>query len=437
MTIQDWLFAGVLLLLIWWLVSHYGQCKIPFDMPTSSRRKWRLRPRSPKDCEQCQCPQSPPHSYTEVTPWSQVKSKRGRKKTIPSEGQFCSNQSCDYYGITDEMIRAIVADGVEGKAEPIQHWRCQACGETFSGRRHTAMRYLKTPSRRVQEVVTALGEGVDQAAAVRIFKHHPTTIARWLRRAGQLDQPLHDRFFNNFIAQYIQLDELKTKTRRHGEIWVWVALDVSTRVMLALSVAPRNQQSAHALLHEVKQRLDKDCIPVFSSDGLRMYFYAITAHYGFWVPPLPGKRAWQWHVDERVLFAQLHKTKSGFKLTDLRSFIRLGSRLNYRETLQALGFTGTVETAYVERINLTLRQLIAPLARRTWSLANDKHALVIHIGWGRAYYHFARHHHSLRQKDISGRYRQRTPAMAAKVVTKRLEVAELLLMPFPGLANMA
>jgi hypothetical protein len=57
------------------------------------------------------------------------------------------------------------------------------------------MRWLKTPSWRVAEVVTTLGEGVDQAAAARIFKHHPSTIARWLRRAGQLDQPLHERFF--------------------------------------------------------------------------------------------------------------------------------------------------------------------------------------------------------------------------------------------------
>jgi len=434
-TIADLVFLVIVLCLWWWLVHHRELCMSLETPVTPSRRRWRLRPRSPKDCEQCQCESRHQHSPREVIPWSQVKSKRGRPKEISSDGQSCPCETCDYYGITDEAIHAIVADGVEGKNERIQHWHCQACGADFSGRRNTAMRHLKTPSWRVQEVVTALGEGVDQAAAVRIFKHHPSTIARWLRRAGQIDQPLHDRFFSNFIAKYIQLDELKTKTRRMGEVWVWVALDVSTRVMIALSVAPRNQQSAHALLHEVKQRLDEECIPVFSSDGLRMYFYAITAHYGFWMPPLPGKRAWQWHVDERVLFGQLHKIKTGYKLTDLKSFIRLGTRFTYRETLKAFGFTGKVETAYVERINLTLRALIAPLSRRTWSLANDEQALAIHVGWGRVYYHFARNHHSLRQKDARGRYRHRTPAMAAKVVPKRLDVADLLLMPIPGLSN--
>ena len=436
MTIEDLAFMGIVLGLWWWLIHHRELCISVDSSRPGSRRRWKLRPRSAKDCPQCQAEHPHCHPPGEVIPWSQVKSKRGRPKEVVSEGQSCPCKACIYYGITDQTIHALVADGIEGEGEPIQRWHCQACDTDFSARHNTAMRNLKTPSARVQEVVTALGEGVDQAAAVRIFGHHPSTIARWLRRARQLDQPLHERFFNNFVAVYVQLDELKTKTRRMGEVWVWVALDVSSRVMIALNVGPRSQQSAYEVLHEVKQRLDEECIPVFSSDGLRMYFYAITAHYGFWIPPLPGKRAWQWVVDERVLFAQLHKVKSGYRLTDLRSFVRLGTRLVYRETLQALGYTGKVETAYVERINLTLRQLIAPLSRRTWSLAHDVQALTLHVGWGRVYYHFARNHHGLRQQDARGRYRHRTPAMAAKVVPRRLAVAQLLLMPVPGLCDM-
>jgi len=340
MTSENTLFTLLVMFLLWWLLDHHALCE-GYDIETGQpRRSWHLRARTPKDCPQCQNKLPHTHQPPDIIPWSQVKSQRGRRKALVSEGHACPNKDCTYYGVTDQNIHALVGDGVEGVQEPIQWWRCQACQKRFSERHDTAMRWLKTPSWRVQEVVTALGEGVDQAAAVRIFKHHATTIARWLRRAGQLDQPLHDRFFNNFVAEYIQLDELKTKTRQMGETWVWVALDVSTRVMIALKIGPRNQQSAYQLLHEVKQRLDEEHIPVFSSDGLRMYFYAITAHYGFWIPPLPGKRAWQWIVDERVLFAQLHKLKTGYKLTDLKSFIRLGTRLAYRETLQTFGFTG-------------------------------------------------------------------------------------------------
>jgi len=350
MTSENSLFTLIVMSLLWWLLYHHSLCEDYDTEGDGSRRSWQMRARTPKDCPQCQCEYPHVHPSQEITPWSQVKSQRARPKELDSQGQSCPNKMCVYHGITDQSVHALVGDGVEGVAEAIQWWRCQACGDRFSERHDTAMPWLKTPSWRVQEVVTALGEGVDQAAAVRIFGHHPTTIARWLRRAGQLDMPLHERFFKNMFSDYIQLDELKTKTRQMGEVWLWVALDVQTKVMIALKIGPRNQHHAPILLHEVKQRLAKDNIPVFSSDGLRMYFYAITAHYGRWIPPLPGKRAWQWSVDERVLFAQLQKVKSGYRLKYLKTFIRLRTRLAYPETLQALAFTGKVETAYIQRI---------------------------------------------------------------------------------------
>lgn len=69
-----------------------------------------------------------------------------------------------------------------------------------------------------------------------------------------------------------------------------------------------------------------------------------------------------------------------------------GSRSQLREALAALGLTGRIMTAYVERVNLTLREHVPPLSRRTWSLARNEHALRIHLEWGRAYYHFCRYH---------------------------------------------
>jgi len=53
-------------------------------------------------------------------------------------------------------------------------------------------------------------------------------------------------------------------------------------------------------------------------------------------------------------------------------------------------------TAYVERVNLTLREHILPLARRTWSLARTERALRLHLEWSRVYYHFCRYHEALR-----------------------------------------
>ena len=116
----------------------------------------------------------------------------------------------------------------------------------------------------------------------------------------------------------------------------------------------------------------------------------------------------------------------------LYSIIRLGTRDAIRLGLQGLGLSGRVQTAYVERMNLTLRELIAPLSRRTWSMAHDVEHLRLHIEWGLTYYHLARPHMSLevRVRGPSKR-RHRSPAMAAGLTGRVWSVEELLLIPVP------
>ncbi len=67
-----------------------------------------------------------------------------------------------------------------------------------------------------------------------------------------------------------------------------------------------------------------------------------------------------------------------------------GTRAQLREALGALRLTGRIMTAFVERVNLTLREHVPPISRRTWSLARDEQSLWMYLAWGRAYYHFCR-----------------------------------------------
>jgi len=83
---------------------------------------------------------------------------------------------------------------------------------------------------------------------------------------------------------------------------------------------------------------------------------------------------------------------------------------------------------FVERLNLTLRELTAPLSRKTWSMAFDEAHLLLHVEWVRTYYHFSRQHLSLKEEMGNGRKRYLTPAVAAGVTHRRWDVGELLLM---------
>jgi hypothetical protein len=124
-------------------------------------RSW--KPKSPRDCACCQTGVSlvPLPDPNSVVPWSQRKSTRGRKKTIDTDGYACPQPGCDYFGITDANIHALVGYGWIDQACTIRKLCCQACHKTFSARKGTPLYYLKTDPKQVEMVLWFLAEGLD------------------------------------------------------------------------------------------------------------------------------------------------------------------------------------------------------------------------------------------------------------------------------------
>jgi IS1 family transposase len=373
-----------------------------------------------------------------------VKSRRGAPKRIATQGFACPHPAWAYYRVTDAQIHALVGDGTHGKTDRIQTFRCQACRTTFSARRDTPLYRLKTPSHRVGEVLAALSEGLDVSAAARVFGHRHPTITTWLARAGAHGATLHARWFRGLRLPHVQLDELRTRLRaRTRAVWLWVAIDPRSKIVPVLQLGARSQASAHAAVHALRQHLAPDCLPAFTSDGLNLYFYALTAHFGQWVAGR-GRRRRRWRVAAGLLYGQVKKTYRRRRLVRVTPTMRCGSREALREVLAGLGLSGRINTAFVERVNLTLRHGVAALTRRTWATAQRAPHLAAQLEWWRAYYHFVRPHRALRvalaqpvARDgghRARRYRQRTPAMAAGLTGRQWTVQELLLLPLPGAA---
>ena len=408
----------------------------------------RLRPHSPLDCPACGLAAAPSSEKeptpTPVRPWRELKGRRGAPKRVNSEGVACPNHACPYYGISEAQIHAVVSDGCYGKGERIQRWRCQACQATFSARLHTPLYRLKTPSQQVALVLSALAEGLDVSAAERVFGVRQATITRWLLRAGAHAQTLHQRTFLQLEIPHVQVDELRTRLRSHTQVlWLWVAIDPLTKCIPVLQLGPRTHQMAHLLIHRLRDQLAPGCLPLFTSDGLNAYFYALTAHFGHWIQDVGSRsRKPQWQVEAGLLYGQVQKSYQRRKLVRVKQVIRLGTGSAFREALQALGWSGRVNTAFIERVNLTIRRGVAALARRTWATALHAPHLEAHLQWWLAYYHFVRPHGSLRvvvhgqagaTSPRRSRYRQRTPAMAAGRTTHRWSTQHLLCCPLPPL----
>jgi len=149
----------------------------------------------------------------------------------------------------------------------------------------------------------------------------------------------------------------------------------------------------------------------------------------------------QWHVAAGLIYGQVKKCYRRRKLVRFTHVMRLGTEASLKAVLQHLGFSGRLNTAFIERVNLTVRHGVAALARRTWATAQQTPHLLAHLEWWRVYYHFVRPHASLRiallqprkrgDKRLAQRYRQRTPAMAASRTTRRWTTREVLSCPLP------
>ncbi len=158
------------------LVLFWRLCRLSLQPSHAQAGKRRtlvrrlLKPRTPLDCPLCRlCSSAVRPSPAPVRPWGEVKSRRGAPKRIDTQGFACPNHQCQYFGITDAHIHALVGDGKHGQAERIQTFRGPACHTTFSARRHTPLYHLKTPSHQVARVLAALAEGLDPSAAERVF----------------------------------------------------------------------------------------------------------------------------------------------------------------------------------------------------------------------------------------------------------------------------
>jgi transposase-like protein len=135
---------------------------------------------------------------------------------------------------------------------------------------------LKTASERVALATHLAMKGMSIADLSEVLGHSEATVTRWLERSGHHSERLHESLFKNLVVAHIQLDELVSKVRRGGQrLWVWMAEDALSKAWLVWHVGQRTQADAHRVVHRVTQRLAKGCVPVFSTDGLRQYFYAL------------------------------------------------------------------------------------------------------------------------------------------------------------------
>jgi hypothetical protein len=125
-------------------------------------------------------------------------------------------------------------------------------------------------------------------------------------------------------------------------LWLWLVIDPVTKIVPMLHLGPRTQDAAHAVVHGLRTVLAPGCVPVITSDGLRQYFYAVTAHFGQWVQVGRHRR---WQVAPALIYGQVQKCYRRRRLVRVRYRMLYGTGTCLQSTLQRLGLSGRLTTA--------------------------------------------------------------------------------------------
>ena len=297
-------------------------------------------------------------------------------------------------------------------------------------------------------------------AVARVFEVEPNTVLAWLVEAAEHAAAFSQYFLHDVHVSQVQLDELFAllSAVKAGEVsdaeaiqrlsrspqWVWAAIDPVTKVLLTIDVGDRTLAMAQRVVHQVVQGLAPGCVPLFLTDGFKEYTTALLTHYGQWVQParrqatgpLPKPR---WRPLPQLLYAQVLKTVRRRRLVCVTQRVVFGALAAIEQVLAVHGWQ--INTAFIERINLTLRHHVAAAGRRVMTLCKGEDGLRHQLAVYHVYYNFCLTHASLRQSlsqpertngtGAAKRWQPQTPAMAAGLTDHVWTLREVLLFRVP------
>jgi hypothetical protein len=380
-----------------------------------------------------------------------------RPRTVDTSMHFCPHTACDYRGWLG--MHNLRANG-HPHGGPWRQLQCTACAGYFPEHHGTIFHGKQAAVERIVHVLACLAEGLGIRATARVFEVDPNTVLQWLVEAAEQLKAFTSYWLCNVHVKQLQLDELYAMLRevKSGEIsedeaikrlersssWVWTAMDPESKLLVVIDVGTRTLEMAQCVVHQVCQHLAPDCVPLFLTDGLKDYGTAFLSHFGQWIQParrrdkgpLPKPR---WMPVPQLLYAQVVKSYRRRRIVGVKYRVVFGTMERVAQILAACGWK--INTAFVERLNLDIRQRVAAVGRRVNTLCKGEDGLRHQRTVYHAYDNFCLPHASLRQpllvpESSNGRgsakvWRPCTPAMAAGLTDHVWSLKEVLLYRVP------
>jgi len=267
-------------------------------------------------------------------------------------------------------------------------------------------------------VVAALVEGNSIRATSRMTGVARNTVTKLLLDLAKVCAVYSDERLVDLPCKRLQIDEIwafcyakaknvpedKRGTFGYGDVWTFCAIDADTKLVPSWLVGSRDLGSATELMQDLAGRLASRV--QITTDGLKAYIGAVEDAFG-----------------GEVDFAQLQKIYGAAPTGPETRYSPAECIGAEKRCISGNPDAKHVSTSYVERQNLTMRMSMRRFTRLTngHSKKVENHAAAVAVHF--AYYNFCRVHMSLgKGEDGKGR----TPAMAAGIETRKLDIADLI-----------
>ena len=193
---------------------------------------------------------------------------------------------------------------------------------------------------------------------------------------------------------------------------------------MARAIGKNEEEVAVVMMSQIRDRYNPIEPPAISSDGSDSYPEAMLEIWGK-LPEYTGRGRPPTHKQPQPGWKCLQVTKhrSGSRL------IGITHKVVYGDPSEVPDFMG-LNTAYVERTNLTSRQMNGRMVRKTLSFSKEEEMLRASCALEDVVYNLARPFKSLRLEvnNDQRRWEPRSPAMAAGITNYIWTIGEIMMM---------
>ena len=333
--------------------------------------------------------------------------------------QFCPNETC--------LARGKVGEGnIRIHDRTRQRYRCQQCRCTFSARRGTMLEGLRKPGELIVIVITLLAYGCPVQAIVHAYDLDERTVARWRDRAGKQCQKVHHAFVEQgkLDLLHVQADEIRVKGRSLIA-WMGFSMMVSTRLWLGGVVSrTRDRALADRMMAHVRACSQAMCALLVATDGWAAYPNSIRRAFREKVKQTAGRGRCCLQVWSDLCIATVIKRTQKKRVVEVTRTMTRGTQEQAHELLKKSAGGSTLNTAFIERLNGTMRERLASLTRKCRHAARRLEAVEHGMYLIGCTYNFCWPHHELSKATHTGV--ACTPAMASGLTDHLWRVQELL-----------